>query len=165
MFEHIEQNGATIPQVRWATIGPKTALMLKEHIPVIDFMGNGNPEDTALAFKEIALGQSVVFVQAEQSRRSVESLLPDNIQCKQLIAYRNKAMDTPPDLTQFDSLVFTSPLNAQTYFSKYKKKEKQHIIAIGNTTAQALRALGLTVHRIAHEASEIGLAKAILSKK
>ncbi len=42
-----------------------------------------------------------------------------------------------------DYLVFTSPMNAQAYYKRYKPRKKQTVFAIGATTAVALLELGI----------------------
>ena len=60
-------------------------------------------------------------------------------------------------------LVFTSPLNAKAYFQKYKFKEQQKVIAIGKTTATALKKLGVKKMVIASIPSEQALVKKLLT--
>jgi len=122
-----------------AAFGPKTALVLAEHAPSTHFVGDGKAESTAAALELVTNGQTILFVRAKRSRRSVQKLLlkkahPD------LVVYDNQAKPAF-NVPTCDFLIFTSPLNAKTYFDKYKKAEGQVIFAIGDTTATTLEQL------------------------
>jgi uroporphyrinogen-III synthase len=53
-------------------------------------------------------------------------------------------------------------MNAEAYFSKNSLGKNQRVVAIGATTAGALRELGIMEIKIAGEATERGLAEAVL---
>jgi uroporphyrinogen-III synthase len=133
---------------RFAVMGPGTARAMIECDIVPDFIGNGNPEQTAESFCEEAYEQRVLFPQAENSRKSVENLIADQVEVIDIVVYSNlpKKEFSIPDS---DVLVFTSPLNAQTYFEKYPLKKEQKVLAIGKTTAEGLRNLGVLKFHIA----------------
>ena len=152
------------PCPKFATIGPSTADFLEEHFEHPNFVGNGVPTVTALSFLKKAKGKKVLFPRAKNSLRSVQQILEKEIEAIDLIVYEN-VPKTNFDLPDFDYLVFTSPLNAKTYFTKKKYAEGQEVIAIGETTAAALRELGLEKISVAKTATEKGLAEAVLNHK
>ena len=58
-------------------------------------------------------------------------------------------------------LVFTSPLHAEAYFYHHDLLPGQRIVAIGNTTADALRQLGFYECKTAKAPNEQALANAV----
>ena len=72
-------------------------------------------------------------------------------------------MNTPsqnvPD-GEFDVLIFTSPMNVQTWFDQ-RKYLGEKIMAIGNTTAFKLYEIGIKAVITAAESSEKGIAKTL----
>ena len=147
---------------RWAALGPGTAKALQKYGISPDFIGNGNPAETALAFQKLAGGQTVLFIRAKNSRQSIQSLLEKHLNALDLIVYENIAKTTFT-LPHFDCLVFTSPLNVRTYFKKYPLQKDQQIVAIGNTTAKALADMGITKYRIAQQPTEKALVEAVIN--
>lgn len=146
--------------LRWAALGQGTAAAMLEAGLRVDFTGTGDPESTAAAFGTLARGQRVLFPQARQSQQSVERLLAGAIQAVSLIVYDNLPVENPI-VPPCQILVFTSPLNAAAYFHAYTLQKGQQVVAIGHTTAAALRRLGIDC-RTAPEPSEAGLAATVL---
>ena len=128
-----------------------------------DFTGDGVPENTAKAFLAVARGQRVVFPSAKDSLHSLQQYFEGSIECCVLPAYHNVPLSCPPDLSDFDVLVFTSPMNVRAYFSKFPVLPGQALIAIGATTAAALRKTGAQLVSIAPTPDEADLAKAVLA--
>ena len=147
---------------QFATIGPATADYLAEHFGHPHFVGDGHAETTANLFLLKSKGKKVLFPRAMNSMRSVQQYLGKEIEAIDLIVYDNIPKKNI-DLPYFDCLVFTSPLNAIAYFSKTAFNENQLIIAIGKTTASALKQSGIKNVIIAEDPSEQSLASAILS--
>lgn len=162
-FRNIEMQQIIVPSyMRWAAIGEGTAAVLRAYTQKVDFVGTGNPDDTAGAFLAQAKGQEVVFVQAENSQQSIENRLQDVIVKHSLSVYCNqiKANFNVPNA---DVVVFTSPLNAEAYLRTLKSEKcSQKIVSIGNTTAQKLEEWGLTGYKIAQQPNELALAEAVL---
>lgn len=150
---------------RWAALGPATAKALADFVESVDFTGTGEPRGTAEAFRRGGLdpvpGSRILFPAARHSRQSVMSFLSDAFQCMHFPVYNNRLVADPPGSTA-DVLVFTSPMNAEAYFTKNSLVKNQHVVAIGETTGAALRELGLAEIHIAAEPSERGLADAVL---
>jgi uroporphyrinogen-III synthase len=149
------------PPYRWAAIGPATATALAAHVGKVDFAGAGDPETTAPAFAGVAEGQRVLFPGARHSRQSVPSLLGDRIAALALDLYDNRPLPDPPAFDD-DVLAFPSPFHAEAYFHRHTLRPHQHVIAIGPTTAGALRRLGIAPVLIASEPTERGLAECAL---
>lgn len=148
--------------IKWGAIGPATAEALKRWGAAVDFVGDGDPAATAQRFLQKAQGQRVLFPRAAESRRSVQKALAGQIKSLDLVVYQNTVDEKAPRPAA-DVLVFTSPLNVRAYFDRRQPAKKTKIIAIGHTTAAALRDLGAEEAAIASEPSEEGLARAVLS--
>ncbi len=146
--------------IKIAAIGPGTAKVLTEEGHPPHFVGDGDPERTAAQFLKVAQGSRVLFPRARDSQQSIQRLLADLLCVLDLVVYENVAkqdFDLPP----CEVLVFTSPLNARAYFSKYKWKGER-VFAIGNTTATELQSLGVKDCMTADEPSEEALAMLVL---
>lgn len=152
----------TISSTKYATIGAGTAAVLKEYEIKSDFVGTGQPTDTAKTFKRMAQHQSVLFPRAYHSRQSIQKILLHDLTVKDLVVYKNmpKANIQLPE--SFDYLVFTSSMNVKIYFQKYPLQTHQKIVVIGPTTAQTLKNLGIHQFTMAKETSEVALAAAVL---
>ena len=152
------------PNVRLAALGPGTAKAIEEHLKRRpDFVGNGEPESTAEQFALIAKKGKSLFPGAVHSLQSVLLLVKDRLEAQHLSVYQNSALPSPPDQRTADALVFTSPLNAKAYCSRYPINTHQKLVAIGHSTAQMLQTLGYKEVRIAVEPTEIALAHAVLA--
>lgn len=137
-FKALEKANIMLPKhLRFGAIGAGTAQALESKVPQIHFIGDGSPETTAQAFAKIAHGQRVLFPRAVTSRRSVQQLCGAAIIALDLVVYENTPLEeAPPSDAGF--LVFTSPLNAQAYLSQHPLLPTQQLIAIGDTTTQAI---------------------------
>lgn len=146
----------------FATLGKGTAKRLQELGITPDFTGNGAPEVTATAFFKKAVGQTVLFPRAEQSRQSIQRLLSGKLKMLDLVVYQNQKAENM-ELPDTEYVVLTSPLNAQAYASNKGFAQRQRIVAIGKTTAKALDQLGVSDYRVAVQASESALAETVLN--
>ena len=144
-----------------AAFGEGTRFAIEQLDLAVHFVGTGSAVPTAEAFLEVAAGASVLFPRAENSRKSVQKLLSGKLEMLDLIVYKNVPRANF-DVMRADFLVFTSPLNAQTYYSKYALEEEQVVLAIGTTTAKALKAEGVQKVMIPDYPSEEALAKLLL---
>lgn len=159
-FSHLRQaNLACTAKI--AALGDGTAQALRDWQIEAEFIGTGEPAGTAPAFLAVARKQRVLFPRAQHSRQSVQRALSGKIEAVDFIVYANVPR-TDFALPHCDWLVFTSPLNVQAYAQKYAFGADQKILAIGNTTAQALRDIGANQVAVADEPSEAALAAAIL---
>ena len=187
-FQNIENQKLAMPSVKWAALGEATAEMLKKYVGEPDFTGNGDPGATAEAFlrqphprplprRDGSTAQGTLYVSppvgggvgggvvlfpaARHVRESMMSLLSARFQCIHLEVYDNKPVGAPP-ASDADVLVFTNPMNAEAYFVQHVLQNKQQVVAIGRTTAEALKALGIDGIFISDEPSERSLADAVL---
>lgn len=166
-FKTVEIQKITLPDLQWAALGPSTGRMLESFTGQVDFVGTGEPRSTAQLFRrhfarhKLSPG-SVLFPAARRSRQSVMSLLSLDFQCAQFDIYDNQPLSNPAQRKE-SVLAFTSPMNAEAYFSQHPLLPKQRVIAIGGTTDRALQQLGIMETTIAAEPSERGLAEAVLS--
>ena len=161
-FKAVAEQGITLSQkMRYGVIGSGTAEALMAAGCQPDFIGTGDPQSTARQFLPLAKGQKVLFPQAAHSKQSIQKELKGEITILPLIVYQNEPLvdfDIPP----CDLLVFTSPMNARTYFNRYQLNPGQKVMAIGKTTATALRIMRVDDVYIAAAPSEESLVNAVL---
>lgn len=120
-------------------MGEGTAKSFKDRFGAMPhFIGSGDPEQTAHEFEKKCSSESVLFVKAQSSRNSIYTLLPENIEKHTVDVYNNQPLESF-ELESCDCLIFTSPLNAQAYFSKYPYREEL-VLSIGKTTSNYLMA-------------------------
>lgn len=157
VIHFFEQWQETI-QAKLAAFGPKTGSLLREYGYPVTFIGDGIAENTAKAFSLLCKGQKVLFVRARNSRKSLQHQLRKYCDIGDLVVYDNekKAEVKIPDC---NALIFTSPLNAQSYFERNDKSNEQIIIAIGDTTRQTLLGLGVSDILVPEKPSEESIAK------
>ncbi len=148
--------------IKLATIGEGTAKITKEILKKCDFIGDGNPKFTSESFLKIAKNQSVLFPRAENSRQSIQKLLTRKIQSFDFIVYKNQPRKDF-ELPDFEVLVFTSPMNVETYFNKKKLLDNQKIISIGETTSQVLKKMGFSKIITSQKPTELELANTVQS--
>lgn len=147
---------------RYAAMGEGTARTLVQYGIEPAFVGSGFPQATARDFLEQARDCQVLFPRAQQSRRSVQQLLYDELVVHDLIVYKNEIrLDLPVPYTPF--VVLTSPLNAKAYRLLRLPSSEQYFIAIGATTAKALKKLAYPAYTVADRADETALARAVLA--
>lgn len=145
-----------------ATIGEGTArFLIQKYQRKPDFVGTGEPLQTARAFAQIAAKKRVLFPRAKQSKQSIQKQLGNTIIQQDLVVYANQPIDFF-ESKNANILVFTSPMNVNAYFHFVDYKPGQKVVAIGNTTATALQNMGIEKIIIAKNPNEIGLVKAVL---
>jgi len=110
-----------------------------------NFIGNGNAEYAAEYFLDNHKGSRILFPQTNKSLSQIEKLLGDRIQHERIIIYESdKRLNF--DLPHCEVLIFTSPLNVETYFETRGYHEEK-IFAIGETTAKKIfDTIGVLVH-------------------
>lgn len=147
--------------VKLACLGRSAAAVLEEAGYHPDFVGNGRPEEVATEWSSLLRDKKIVFVQARQSRASVQKLLSADIDATELVVYDNQMRKVVPDINT-DYLIFTSPLNFQAYIQHHEIREHQRVIGIGATTAVTFSDASVKDYRIAKEPSEVGLLECLL---
>lgn len=147
--------------VKFGTIGEETAKSLSKYGFTPHFIGSGNPETTASQFINLVQEATVLFPCALNSKHSIEKKIQNRIKCLNLIVYINLPKTDCRMLSQH-FLVFTSPLNVEAYFNKHGIQPHQKIVAIGETTAAALRRMGLNEIAISERPTERCLAQKVI---
>lgn len=163
-FRQVTEKQIPLPEMKWAALGEATAEALAQHVPAIDFTGNGEPEAAARAFQQQAAAPEtvrVLFPAAWHSMKSVAGYLSGNFQILHLEVYDNQPVQNPA-LRSDDVLVFTSPMNAGAYFAHRLLLPGQQVVAIGATTAEALKRLGIQEVTVATEPTERSLAETVI---
>lgn len=132
---------------RVAAIGPGTAAAWREAGYEVAFEGAGDPRDVAEAFGRAAgPGARVVFLQAANSRRSVERVLGDRIRAVAHIVYRSE-IDPGRRAPPTQVMLLTSPLNAAAALRNLAPSRAPKLLAIGPTTEKWCRDRGYDVER------------------
>jgi hydroxymethylbilane synthase len=67
------------------------------------------------------------------------------------------------EVTPADVLIFTSPSSVRAYFNKYSVKSNQEVIAMGPSTAEALKNSGIKSPLLPSIPGEIGLVNLLES--
>ena len=150
------------PGQKLACLGSGAVRSLEKYGFLPDFTGNGDPSATAIEFRKIIQQESVVFVQARQSRASVAKILGAEVVHQSLVVYDNQPL-TDFELVPADYLIFTSSLNFKAYVQRYTLQPSQRIIGIGSTTAVTFSAANVKEYRIAHQPSEAALLACLLA--
>jgi uroporphyrinogen-III synthase len=88
-------------------------------------------------------------------------LLKNEIEVLDLIVYENQVLQNP-EIPETFYVVLTSPLNVQAYVAQQRLHENYRIVAIGATTANALKLLGINYFKVASQPNETALAQTIL---
>ena len=126
-----------------ACIGNATAESLHNLGIKVDFsaVNSGNPREVATELTSWLGKKSITFVTAKRSANSILDLLPVS-QVEQVCVYETiiNAISIP---TIFDTYVFTSPSNLEGFLKLNTIPEAARLIAWGETTATAMRDLGL----------------------
>ncbi len=139
-IKYFYESGGKLPDsVKIAVMGNGTLPGLVDYELKADFVGSGNDVDeTAEKFGEAAAGKKVLFPQAENSLQSIQKRLEGKIETIDLKVYSNnpKSNFTKPNA---DIMVFTSPMNVRTYFTKYKIDSAVKVVAIGQSTAREVQ--------------------------
>ena len=169
------------PYYKLACMGGGTAAALREQGLEPYFVGSGAPQEVAAQFFDVLQNEQVVFIHARQSRHSVQNWLQENTPRH---PYRRGNATSPPEpetetsqnLVVYDNAVFTpletplaapailvvtSPLSWQGY-QQTGLSMPEHILVMGNTTAQALQKDGVTDFFMPDESTEAALAKKVL---
>ncbi|MFN0216640.1 MAG: uroporphyrinogen-III synthase, partial [Saprospiraceae bacterium] len=136
-FQSVESQKIEVPKVNWAALGVSTARVLESFTGAVDFIGTGEPKGTAQMFrqhcarlkKEIG---TIVFPAARRSRQSVMTLLNLDFHCFHFEIYDNQPVSNPAQRSE-QVLAFTSPMNADAYFSQHDLLPHQRVVAIGGT--------------------------------
>ena len=148
---------------KFACVGKSTSEMLRRYNKRADFIGSST--DTKMIGKQFAAkvgSETVLFPQAKGSMRSVQQQFVKAEQVVDLVVYETIKMNTGT-APQADILVFTSPSNVDAWFEVFKISKSQHVVAIGDATANALRQHSVIMLSKTDSFDEAGMARAIFS--
>lgn len=162
-FQALRTQQWPVPTVRWACIGSATAETLKQQGITPNFVGTGDPDTTAVLFKPVAQGQKILFAGASHARATLHLAVQQFTQTTLLPVYDNQPIPEPA-ASDAEVLIFTSPMNASSYFGRNPLQAHQQLIAIGKSTAQCLQEFGFTQIWIPENPSEPALAQLLLQK-
>lgn len=146
-----------------AAFGPKTGEMLKKKGLKVQFTGDGVAESTAAGFQLLCRNQKVLFVRAAHSRKSLQTELEGICEILDLVVYDNQPREEF-SIPECNTLIFTSPMNAKSYFQVRQPDPQQNIIAIGDTTRQALLDLGAKEVTIPGEPTEKAIVQLLIDQ-
>ncbi|MEM8525265.1 MAG: uroporphyrinogen-III synthase [Bacteroidota bacterium] len=150
-----------LSKTQLACMGKGTTTALEKLGKKANFEGNGTPEEIAADFLQLAKNRSVLFPRARNSRQSIQKILGNHIISHDLVVYINE-QKTDCHMSNKNLLVFTSPLNVEAYFHQNTLQPHQRIVAIGETTAKALKKLGYCEIMIAGQPNERSMAESVL---
>jgi hydroxymethylbilane synthase len=158
VVHYFQQVGKPDDTVRIGAINQGTAAFIREMGMRVDFVGShADTSITAQEFANVASG-TVVLPQAKNARGIMEQYLNNAIS---LQVYDNQPLSDIGERME-KVLVFTSPINANAYLSKYALKEDQQIVSIGPSTTKAITAYGLECVE-AYDPMPWSLADAVMS--
>jgi hydroxymethylbilane synthase len=148
---------------KFACVGKATSEALRRYGVRADFIGSGT--DTRMTGKQFAAlvgNERVLFPQAKGSLRSVQQQFVKPGQVIDLVVYESikKLPEKKPDA---GIIVFTSPSNVEAWFESYSVHKDQHVIAMGDATANALRQHKVIMLSKTDSFDEAGLARAVFS--
>ena len=146
--------------VHFACMGEGTAQELENLGHSSDYVGTGDPVQTAEGFVAMAENQKVLFPIAENSRRTVQEVLKSRINATSLVVYSNQ-IRTDFEIHSFDIVVCTSPMSVKAYFELSAGKDIPMFIAIGDSTSKAVRKMGVDNCVTAKAANEYSLIQTL----
>lgn len=146
---------------KFATIGSSTAQALKEFSIQPSFIGNDtSTKITAQDFLIVCRGTSVLFPGAKNGMRSVQLEIGNHAIMHDIAVYETIEKEISPNI-QADIHVFTSPSTVAS-FIKQNKNPIHRAVAIGETTAAALKLSGIKEIYTAPFTTEQSLADIVL---
>lgn len=147
-----------------AAMGKGTAATIVEQGYSCAFIGKGNPQDVSEQFLALAKHQRVLFIQAKNSKQSIQKILGNTIDSQSLVVYNNTPKKSlPPHLSEQDVLVFTSPLNVKSYLAHFSISHAQIVVSMGTSTSDCLLQNGISSFHQTRTPSEQGLIDLIQS--
>lgn len=152
-----------LSEVKIGCVGKSTADEIRKHGKRADFIGYST--DTRLTGKQFASvvgSKTVLFPQAKESMRSIQQAFSNPKQCIDLAVYKTLKMNEA-ELPGFDIGVFTSPSNVDAFFEKNKLSANTKLVAMGESTAAALKRHGHKRCSLSSSFDDLGLARAVFA--
>ena len=159
-FNKVKDIGST----QLAAFGQSTANEIQRKTSLdVSFIGTGDASSTAQAFKKLLKTTDwVCFVQALYSIQSLNQQVSDLCRSTALAVYDNQMVSLTEAPTA-DLYVVTSPMNARSLLKREEIDHSYTFVAIGKTTAQALKSLGMKRVLIAQQPNEESLVEAVIN--
>ncbi len=158
------QQQPLLQEIKIGCVGKSTADELRKYGKRADFIGYST--DTKLTGKQFAStvgNKTVLFPQAKESMRSIQQVFSNPKQCIDLFVYQTlKKSDIT--IPQFDLAVFTSPSNVDAFFEKNTIHASQKVIAMGDSTAAALKRHGVNKCSLTNTFDDLGLVRAVFAQ-
>lgn len=129
------------------TFGPATAQYFEKTFGFpATIIGSGRLDEHVDVVSNIITESTFTFVQGTASRRSIQCVLSPELVYKELSIYTSTFQDIA--LTGApDVIIFTSPMNADSYFNQLNTSSSQLILSIGKTTHDhLLKEYNITSH-------------------
>jgi uroporphyrinogen-III synthase len=159
-FSGLAEAGLSVPDAKMAALGPAAANQLIAYGYYPTVVGTGEPLSAAEQLLRYASGARILLPGARRRAGKLPRMIARGATVMLLDVYDNKPVEDPV-LIRSQVLVFTSPMNAGSYFSRHSLLAGQQVVAIGPTTAEALLQMGVEC-RMASRPDEAGLAEAVL---
>lgn len=161
-FEKV--NAADVVNCKIGVMGYSSAKYLMETIKKeADFIASPDPGKSADQFKEIAKSEHITFIKSKNSLSSFEKNLSQE-QYSFVEVYNNTILDLSENLSLYNVLIFTSPMNVEGYLLHNTISATQEVIAIGKTTAGMIKKQFPNQKvMISKESSEEGVMKILRS--
>lgn len=152
------------PGVRFAAVGEGTARELHAlgHHPAQTLSLNDEGESLE-QFSQLVRGCRVLFPGAENSLRSIQESMSSQTEVLDLPIYRNTPKAGALHIPEVELAILSSPMNATEYLRRFPDRAKGRFVAIGGSTARALRKGGARQIFEARQPSELALVEAIFS--
>lgn len=128
-----------IANYKIACYGPSTAKVWQTKTDMTcQFVGNGKPEDVPEEFlRHIQNKETVVFIRAMHSKMAVQKHIENQVNCKDVIAYKNSRRTDIVIPQSIDYAMLTSPMNADAFIEEIPDYAGP-IITLGTTTSKHL---------------------------
>jgi len=142
-----------------ATMGTGTAKMLASLGITPTFIGNGNPKEVAQSLIAEYANQSICFVRAKKSTKSIQSRWPKEY--SDLIVYDTIAKPIKIE-EEINTIFATSPMNLEVALANCHVENLEKIICIGSTTYDATKRLSEVKIIKANNSNEASMLAAYL---
>lgn len=157
------QNPQLGEEVKLGAIGGATAAAVKKLGYSCAFVGTStNTKEIGRQFANEVEGQTVLFPQSSSSYRTVQKQFKDSGNLYELVAYNSVPVENV-EIPNTDIVVLTSPTNAILYFRNGGTKEGKTFVAMGNSTGDKLKEMGVEDYLLPWNSSVIALVDTIQS--
>ena len=163
--KHFFEQKPDVEGVKFGAVGKSTAEEIRKFGKRAEFIGNA--DDTRMTGKKFSAlvgNKTVLFPQAKESMKSIQLQLPKRENVVDLIVYETiMKSQVTSHKSKFDTLVFTSPSNVESFLEKNKINAEQKVVAMGDATANALKKHGVKTNKQPASFDDLGLVQAVMS--